>query len=247
MLQASAGERFQAVRGATRPTSVQMQELDRQCLDPNCRAPCPRTPAGSGPVLAPYAVIYAANGFSKLVRMTATGGPLGSFTFDQNDFPGTFSSSIFRKEGFLQDFPAFTIAAASVRSIGPGLGDNRVAVHAIVLTSSGTAAQYLGNGLVSTTQLLPVSPPAIAFNGLTFAIAFDDGLGGTNSVGVVTGNFSFGFAELRLSNVGDTGLYPSIVWAMDRWVMRYQADAPDAAGIRIRTGSFEGISTSNPK
>ena len=201
--------------------------------------------AGSGPVAAPYAVIYASNGFSKLVRMTATGGPLGSFTFDQNQFPGNFSSSIFRNEGFIPFDPTFTIAVASVRSIGPGLGDNRVALHAIALTSSGTAAQYLGGDLVSKTQMLPISPPAIAFNGLMFAVAFDDGLGGTNSVGVVTGNFFFrdGFAELRLPNIGDRGLFPSIAWAMDRWVMRYQADAPDAAGIRIRTGSFEGVST----
>lgn len=202
--------------------------------------------SGSGPVAAPYAVIYAANGFNKLVRLTASGGPLGSFTFDQNQFPGNFSSSIFRKEGFLPFVPEFTIAAASVRSVGPGLGDNRVAMHMIGLTSSGTAAQYLGDSLVSNSQMLPISPPAIAFNGVGFAVAFDDGLGGNNGIGVITGNFlGMGFAELRLADVSDSGLFPAITWALDRWVLRYQAEAPDVTGIRMRTGSFKGIVTIN--
>jgi hypothetical protein len=191
--------------------------------------------AGGGDILAPYVVIYSSNGFTKLVRMTSVGGPLASFTFDSN-FPGDFSTAIFNKSGF---FGFFGIAAAAVHATGFGLGDHAAFVHIMNLTSSGVAVQYFGRVQVTESQLLPVSPPVISYNGNEFAVAFDDGLGGNNSIGVSLWG-SNQTTELRLSSRADFGLFPSLAWALDRWILRYQANSSTDTGIRLRTGSFIG-------
>lgn len=193
---------------------------------------------GTGPIAAPYAVLYSENGTTKLVRLTGSGAPIVSHTFGP-EFPGDFGHAI-----YLENFWFPGIFATAIHSTGPGFGDNAVFLHGIQLPSSGVAAEYRAQRQLTSMPLAPISPPVIAFNGGdglrgNLAIAYDSGLGGVNQVGVALFNpNAVGERDYRLDAAGDEGLFPAITWALDRWVLRYQADTASSNGIRIRTGSF---------
>ena len=187
---------------------------------------------------SPFTVLYTENSATKLSRLTPTGAPLGQFTFG-SEFHGDFAHAIVD-----QAFGQPTIWAAAVHSTGPGLGDNSVVLHVILLPTSGSAASHLGSIQMTTAQLAPISPPQVSTNGIDYVVAYDSGLGGINQVGVAKFNFDTGSRDFRLDGAGDEGLFPSITWANDRWVLRYQADNANATGIRLKTGSFEGSNTS---
>lgn len=187
----------------------------------------------------PFTVLYTENSATKLVRLTATGAPLGQFTFG-SEFHGDFAHAIIDDA-----FGEPTIWAAAVHSIGPDLGDNAVVLHVILLPQSGAAANHLGSLQLTNAPMAPISPPHLSSNGIDYAVAYDSGLGGINQVGVAKFNFDVGSRDFRLDTMGDEGLFPSITWALDRWVLRYQANNANATGIRLKTGSFEGVQVSN--
>lgn len=197
---------------------------------------------------AAFAAIYNENGNNKLVRLNANGAPLGTVTFGL-EFPGqNFSHSVYTESSFYGPM----IWATNVVNVGPGQGDNIIRLYVIGLSTS-TPVAFVDGAWDLTDQAItpisPVSPPFIAFNqepdfasGGDFAIAYDSNLNGTNRVGVALWNLFDDARVFPLDAVGDEGLYPSLAWAKDRWVLRYQTDNPAATGIRLRTGSFEGPS-----
>jgi len=199
---------------------------------------------GTGSIPSPFTALYTENGTTKVVRLTLTGAPLGSFTFNTLDFPGDFSSAMY-------DSVSGLIFAASVHSTGPQIGDNAVFLHFAGLNPSGSAVTSFGRVQLTDPSISPmasISPPYITANTTNpyfggngdIAIVYDSGLAGINQVGVVLVNSSSGGRNYRLDQSGDEGLFPSITWAGDRWVLRYQATSPSSTGIRLRTGSFEG-------
>ncbi|MCC6999079.1 MAG: hypothetical protein IT370_30985 [Deltaproteobacteria bacterium] len=101
--------------------------------------------------------------------------------------------------------------------------------------NSSPACQFITQVLLRPADQY-VNPPAIAYNGTEFAVAYDVQSGANSIIGVALYHPASGTITNHLFNAPSDvpGERPSISWARDRWILRYSS----TAGVQVRAGSM---------
>jgi hypothetical protein len=128
-----------------------------------------------------------------------------------------------------------TVVHGGTLPVGARHDSAGLALEAYVLNNNNSfpACEVVGTVILRGADTY-LNPPAVAFNGVEYAVAFDVQRGPAVVVGVAL--LSGGTTSVVLfDGPGDVpGERPAITWAGDRWILRYAS----AGGVQVRTGSM---------